>query len=45
MEGLESFFSAVFTRMLGYRKEEVDVLCAKVRENLRDPKFHSYYNM
>ena len=43
MEGMESFFMAVFTRMLNYRKEEVDVLCAQVRANLKDPKFHAYF--
>ena len=45
MEGLESFLLAIFTRMLGYQKAEVDVMCAEVRKNLKDPKFHTYYLM
>ncbi|MCJ1306948.1 hypothetical protein MMC25_000592 [Agyrium rufum] len=40
MEGLEGFCYAIFSRMLGYTKEEVDVLCAKIRSELRDPKQH-----
>ena len=43
MEGLDSFFIAMFTRILGWRKEEVDVICAQGRKNLRDPKFHAYF--
>jgi SAM-dependent methyltransferase len=42
-EGLESFFLAIFTRMLGYSKIEVDTLCARVRKELNDPKFHAYF--
>ena len=45
MEGLESFFMAVFTRILNYRREEVDVLCAQVRQNLKDPKYHTYFTV
>jgi SAM-dependent methyltransferase len=44
-EGLESFFMAVFTRMLGWSKTEVDIICAQVRKELKDPKFHSYFTM
>ena len=44
-EGLESFFMAVFTRMLNYKKEEVDVMCAQVRSDLKNPKFHSFFHM
>ena len=45
MDGLESFFMALLTRMLNWRKEEVDVLCAQVRQNLKDPKIHMYFYM
>ena len=44
-EGLESFFLAVFTRMLSYRKEEVDVMCAKLKQTFKDPKVHVLWNV
>ena len=44
-EGLESFVAFLFTTRLGWSKEEVDVLCAKVRQQLKDPKVHGMLNL
>ena len=41
MEGLEAFCYQIFTRMLGYRKEEVEVLCAGIRQEIKNPKVHA----
>jgi hypothetical protein len=40
IEGLESFGAYLFSVKLGWSKEEIDVMCAKVRQNLKDPKVH-----
>ncbi|RDW61657.1 S-adenosyl-L-methionine-dependent methyltransferase-16 [Coleophoma crateriformis] len=40
--GLESICLAVFTRVLGWTKEEIDVFLIDVRKELKDPKIHSY---
>lgn len=40
-EGIEGLIYYVFTRELGYGKEELDVLCAKVRQQVKDPGLHS----
>lgn len=42
-EGLEAFWYALFTRQLGYSQQEVDVLCAKVRAELKNPKLHAMF--
>ncbi|MCJ1388337.1 hypothetical protein MMC18_001183 [Xylographa bjoerkii] len=42
-EGLEAFCYAIFTRALGYSKEEVEVLCAKARKELKDSKQHAMF--
>ena len=44
-EGLESFVAFLISTRLGWSKEEVDVLCAKVRQQLKDPKCHSMLNL
>lgn len=44
-EGMEGFCLALLTRFLGWSKEEVDVLCAKVRADLRNRSIHAYFNM
>jgi len=41
-EGLEGFLLASMTRGLGWSKEEVTVLAAKVRTELNDRRIHSY---
>ena len=45
VDGLEGFCLALLTRGLGWRKEEVDVLVAKVARDLRDKKIHAYFPM
>lgn len=37
-----SYGQAHFTRVLGWTKEEYDVLSANVRTELRNPKYHIY---
>jgi len=44
-EGLEAFLMAIFTRRLGYSKEEVDVMCASIRREMKDPKMHTMYHL
>ncbi|KIX08590.1 uncharacterized protein Z518_03246 [Rhinocladiella mackenziei CBS 650.93] len=41
-QGLEGWTLALFTRVLGWSYEEVQVFLAKVREGLKDPTIHSY---
>lgn len=43
-EGLEAFLTALFTRNLGYSKEEVDVICAKIRLEMKDSKLHGMFH-
>ncbi|KAF6223568.1 hypothetical protein HO133_000411 [Letharia lupina] len=43
MEGLEAFTYALFTRVLGYSQQEVDVVCAKIRKEMKNPKMHAYF--
>ena len=45
MEGLEAFTYALFTRVLGYSQQEVDVVCAKIRKEMKDPKMHAFFYM
>lgn len=45
VEGLEGFCLALLTRGLGWKKEEVDVLVAKVASDLRNRKIHAYFPM
>ena len=44
-EGLEAFTLRLFTQMLKWDPEEVQVLLANVRKNLRDPKIHVQYDL
>ncbi|KAH7121918.1 S-adenosyl-L-methionine-dependent methyltransferase [Dactylonectria estremocensis] len=41
--GLEGLSAAVYTRVLGWTKEEMDVLLAEVRRDLKNPAMHSYW--
>ena len=41
MEGVESFMTALLTRRLGYTIEEVQVLCARIKAEMKDPKLHA----
>ena len=43
-DGLEGFTMRLFTQYLGWKVEEVKVMLAKVRKNLRDPKIHAQYD-
>ena len=45
MEGLEAFAYAIFTRVLGYSQQEVDVVCAKIRTEMKNPDIHLYYHL
>ena len=40
--GVEGMFMALFTRYLGWTKEEVLVFCGEVRAALRDRSVHAY---
>ena len=43
MEGLEAFTYVIFKRALGYSKQEIDVVCAKIRKEMKDPRIHVYF--
>ena len=45
MEGVESFLYALFTRRLGYTKEEVELLCTRIKKEMKDPKLHAMVYM
>ena len=44
-EGLEGFTLRLFTQFLGWTAEEVHVLLANVRKDLRDPRIHAQLDM
>ena len=39
-EGLEGFMYSLFTKHYGYAKEEVEVLCAQIRKEIKNPQIH-----
>ncbi|CRK27683.1 hypothetical protein BN1723_014004 [Verticillium longisporum] len=41
--GLHGLSAAVYTRVLGWSPEEMEVLLAKVRRELKDTRIHSYW--
>lgn len=43
--GLEGVSLALFTRVLGWSKDQVLSLCADVRNELRNPKVHGYWKI
>jgi hypothetical protein len=43
--GLEGFSLGLFTRVLGWKKEEVETFLAKVRDDMNDRKIHAYLPM
>lgn len=43
LDAIEAYSIALFTRVLGYRPEEVQVLLAKMREQYKNPELHIYY--
>ncbi len=44
-DGLEAFTLRLFTQALHWKPEEVQVLLANVRKDLRDPKIHVQYDL
>nr|POE74527.1 putative methyltransferase tdie [Quercus suber] len=45
LDGLEGFCLALLMRGLGWKKEEVDVLVARVSRDLKDRRIHAYFPM
>lgn len=43
--GLEGLSMAIFTRALGWSKQETEVFLVDVRKDLKDTKIHSYWQM
>jgi len=44
-EGLEAFSLALFSRFLNWSVDEVQVLLALVRKDLRDPNIHAQLDL
>ncbi|KAL8842190.1 MAG: hypothetical protein Q9176_002883 [Flavoplaca citrina] len=44
-DGLEAFTLRLFTQILGWKSEEVQVLLANVRKDLRNPKVHAQFDL
>lgn len=45
MEGLEASFYTLFTRVLDYSRPEIDVFCAKIRNEMRDPDMRAFFHL
>ena len=45
MEGLEAFTYALFSRVLKYSQKEIDVICDKIRKEMKDPRMHAYFTL
>lgn len=43
--GIEGFTLRLFTQILGWKSEEVQVLLANVRKDLRDPRIHAQFDL
>lgn len=43
--GLEAISLGLFTRVLGWSREEVDVFLIDVRKDIKNTKIHCYYPM
>lgn len=43
--GLHGLSSAVYTRVLGWSAEELEVFLAQVRQELKDTSIHTYWPM
>jgi hypothetical protein len=43
--GLEGLSMGIFTRILGWTKEETDIFLATVWRDMKDTKIHAYWNM
>lgn len=44
-EAIASYTPALLSRGLGWNRNEMEVLCAKVREELKDSSIHLYQNV
>ena len=44
-DGLEGFTLRLYTQFLGWTAEEVHVLLAEVRKDLRDPRIHAQFDL
>ncbi|KAL8939647.1 MAG: hypothetical protein Q9216_003255, partial [Gyalolechia sp. 2 TL-2023] len=44
-EGLEAFTLALFTREAGFSADEVKVICAEIRKDIKDPKIHIMFHL
>ncbi len=45
LNGLQGFTMALYTRVLGWSKEEVEVFLADVRKDMQNKAIHGYWNM
>lgn len=45
LQGLEGYTLWLFTHMLGWQKEEVDVIVAKVRSEIMSKGLHSQFDL
>lgn len=45
MTGLEGFSLRLYCDVLGWKKDEVLVLLAQVRSELKDPKIHAQFDL
>ncbi|KAL1970966.1 hypothetical protein VTN77DRAFT_2800 [Rasamsonia byssochlamydoides] len=45
IQATESYAPALFSRVLGWNSLEIDVLVAKVRNELKDPSVHMYFRV
>jgi hypothetical protein len=43
--GLEGLSVALFTRILGWSKAELEVFLVDVRKDMRNTNIHAYWNM
>lgn len=43
MEGLEAFTYALFSRVLGYKQAEIDVVCDRIRKEMKDHRMHAFF--
>ena len=44
LNSVEPFSLALFSRVLGYTIDEIKIICARVKNDLVNPKLHSYMN-
>lgn len=42
IQAVEAYTFALFSRVLGWNKTEIEVLCAHVKNELKNPAYHLY---